>query len=131
MGVGFTLKIPNIDKYRGRLPYAFILDYLSDIEIKAMFGCYGVYAGGKLCLFLVDRPAGVDRPDGEPMQNGIYIATTATHCDQLRPEFEGADFQQLKGGKVWIFVAADDARFEQYAVRACEMISSGDPRIGR
>ncbi len=129
--MGLPLTTSNIDKYRDRLPYGFILDYLTEAEIKPMFGCHGVYEGGKLCLFLVDRPAGVKRPDGDPMSNGIYIATTDIHAPALRSEFAGADFQQLKGGKVWIFVAADDARFEQYAIRACEMISSGDKRIGR
>ena len=96
-----------------------------------MFGCYGIYANGKLCIFLVSREKPPARPDGETMRNGVYIATTTGHCDRLKEEFAQAEFYQLKGDKVWIFVPETSEILEEYAVRACEMISAGDPQIGR
>lgn len=113
-------------RYADKIPYVFILDYLSgvDIVIKPMFGCFGIYANGKLCLFLVRREAG-------PMQKGVYIATTTEHCSQLKTDFAEAEFDQLKGDKVWIFISEASEMFERYVIKACEMISSRDARVGR
>lgn len=120
-------------RYAGKVPYVFILDYLTgtDNVIKPMFGCHGIYANGKLCLFLMNRERPLTRREGSPMQKGVYIAATADHADSLKEIFPDAEFEYLKAGKVWIFVSETLAGFEQYVIAACEMITSGDKRIGR
>jgi hypothetical protein len=120
-------------KYAGKIPYNFVLDYLTriDIVIKPMFGCYGIYAGGKLCLFLMDRDKPLVRRVAEVLQKGIYVATVTDHVDLLKNVFPAAEFEMLKEGKVWMYVPEASAEFEEYVIRACELISAGDPRIGR
>jgi hypothetical protein len=120
-------------KYADKIPFNFILDYLSgiDIVIKPMFGCYGIYAGFKLCLFLMDRDKPLARREAEGMQKGVYVATAADHVDSLKNVFPAAKFEMLKEGKVWMYVPEASAEFEEYVVRACEMIRAGDARIGR
>ena len=119
--------------YEDKIPFRFVLDYLTavDIVIKPMFGCHGIYANGRLCLFLMNRERPLIRRKAEPMQKGIYIATTTDHVEQLKQTFADAEFEFLKEKKVWIFVSDESENFEPYVIRACEMISSGDPRIGR
>ncbi len=96
-----------------------------------MFGCYGIYAEGKLCLFLMNREKPLIRSEGEPMQKGVYVASTAEFADELSSVFPNAEFEMLKKGKVWIFISEELAEFENYVIAACEMISKGDKRIGR
>jgi hypothetical protein len=71
------------------------------------------------------------RREKEDMQKGVYVATTVDHIESLKTDFPSAEFEMLKEGKVWIFVSENLAEFEAYVVRACELISAGDPRIGR
>lgn len=120
-------------KYADKIPFNFVLDHLTgvDIIIKPMFGCYGVYTGGKLCLFLMDRKKPLIRRETEPLQKGIYVATTAGHVDSLKKVFPAAEFEMLKEGKVWMFIPAAIPEFESYVIRACELIGAGDARIGR
>ena len=121
-------------RYADKIPYVFILDHLPDVEpvIKPMFGCYAIYVGGKLCLFMLNREKPILPAQKNPGdQNGVYIATTAENCDSLREEFPEAAFQMLKAGKVWIFVSQKSDKFEEYSIRAAEMINAGDPRVGR
>lgn len=120
-------------KYADKIPYNFVLDYLRgvDIVIKPMFGFYGLYTGGKLVLALIHQKKPMRGRESAPLQKGVYIATMVEHLDSLRTEFPAAKFDELKEGKVWIFVSETLAEFEEYTVRACEMISAGDVRIGR
>lgn len=120
-------------KYADKIPYVFILDYLVgvDITIKPMFGCYGVYANGKLCLFLMNREKPLIRREGELMQKGVYVATNAVYGDELKPFFGLAEFEYLKAGKVWIFISETAEYFEPYVLTACKLITDGDARVGR
>jgi len=120
-------------RYADKIPYVFVLEHLTGIEIviKPMFGCYGIYANGRLCLFLMRRERPLRRRENVPMQQGIYVATTTEHIGGLRPFFPLAEFEVLKAHKVWIFIAETLDKFEEYAITACEMISRGDQRIGR
>jgi hypothetical protein len=120
-------------KYEDKIPFRFVLDYLTSVDfvIKPMFGCHGIYANGRLCLFLMNRERPLTRREAEPMQKGVYIATTTDHMDDLKKTFAYAEFELLTEKKVWIFVSEASRNFEQYVIRACEMISSGDARIGR
>jgi hypothetical protein len=125
--------MPDNIKYADRIPFGFILDHIlrDDAAIKPMFGCFAVYAGSKLCLFLVDRGEPTTKPDGETMDNGVHVATTARHVDSLKQDFPEAEFRMLKDGKVWMLITSSAPRFEEDVIRACEMIDSHDPRIGR
>lgn len=125
--------MPDKIKYADRIPFAFLLDHIlrDDVVIKPMFGCFALYAGGKLCLFLVDRGEPLAKPDGETMDNGVHVATTVDHVDPLRREFPNAEFRVLKDGKVWMLIPSGNASFEQDVIKACELIDSHDPRIGR
>lgn len=119
-------------RYADKIPFAFVLDYLSDdIVIKPMFGCYGIYANGRLCLFLMNRERPLIRREAEPMQKGVYIATSEEHVPELKPMFPDAEFEYLKAGKIWIFVSETLPEFEANVIRACEMITAGDARMGR
>jgi hypothetical protein len=125
--------MPDSKRYEDKIPFRFILDYLVgvDIIIKPMFGCHGIYANGRLCLFLMNRDRPLIRRESDPMQKGIYVATTTDHAEQLKRVFSDAEFELLKEKKVWIFISDTSEKFEQYVIAACGMISSGDPRIGR
>lgn len=131
--MGLALNMARLTHYENKIPYPFVLDYLTGVElvIKPMFGCYGIYSNGKLCLFLVHREKPLVRREKEPMQKGVYVATTTAHSPHLKAEFPKAEFEQLKGEKVWVFISDTLDNFEQYVVRACELISSNDERIGR
>lgn len=135
LGLANSRRIVKIERmrYADKIPYVFILDYLVgvDIEIKPMFGCYGIYANGKLCLFLMHREKPLIRRDGDPMQKGVYVATTEDNVSSLRRNFARAEFEMLKEGKVWFFFSETLPEFEDYTVKACELIRSGDVRIGR
>jgi hypothetical protein len=119
-------------RYADKIPFVFILEYLpDDIVVKPMFGCWGIYFGGKLVLFLQLRDRGVLPDRGDEYQNGVYAATSTRDIESLRIEFPDADFQQLKDEKVWIYFNDEAANFERYTTKVCEMITSNDPRIGR
>lgn len=119
-------------KYADKIPYNFVLDHLAiDIVIKPMFGFYGIYTWGKLCLCLIRREKPLIRREKEPLQKGVYIATTVDHINSLRTDFPAAEFEILKEGKVWVFVSEELPGFEAYVIRACDLINAGDPRIGR
>src|SRR5438132_9091019 len=107
--------------YEDKIPFRFILDYLVDVEIviKPMFGCYGVYSKGRLCLFLMGRDEPIIRRDGQAMHKGVSIATSANYADQLKTVFPDAQFRLLKQDKVWIFVSAIIEPFEPYVIKAC------------
>jgi hypothetical protein len=119
-------------KQAEKIPYVFILDNLAgvDIIIKPMFGCYSIYAGAKLCLFLVSRDKPLI-PNGRSQQNGIYVATTTDWIDSLKIDFPGAEFDRLKDKKAWLYLSEAGTDFEKDAIKACEMISAFDARIGR
>lgn len=124
----------NIEKmrYSDKIPYVFVLEYLTEIAIviKPMFGCYAIYVDAKFCLFLLSRNKPL-LPNGRSEQNGIYAVTTVQHIDTLKKDFPLAEFDLLKSDKVWMFLAEGSSDFEKYAIKACELISAFDSRIGR
>jgi hypothetical protein len=113
---------------RSRVPHEFVLDAL-DVLLpitKPMFGCLAVYVKDKIVLILRDRPD--HRAD-----NGIWLATSAEHHASLQREFPYMRSIQMFGTTVtnWQVVPADARDFEESAMRACELLIAGDPRIGR
>jgi hypothetical protein len=91
-----------------------------------MFGCVAVYVEEKIVLILRDKP-------GTKADNGVWLATTAEHHESLRREFPQMRSIEVLGREVtgWQVLPADAADFEEAALRACELVLQGDPRIGK
>ena len=110
------------------VPHPFVLDALEAAhpETRPMFGCIAVYVGEKIVLVLRDR-AGAD-PD-----NGVWVATIPEHHESLLRELPSLRSITVFGSGVtgWQVLPDDAPDFEESALRACEMILEGDPRIGK
>jgi hypothetical protein len=110
------------------IPHTFVLDELAPLapETRPMFGCLAVYVEDKIVLILRDK-----RPP-EP-DDGVWLATTEEHHASLRRDFPGMRSIAVLGAGTtgWQVLPAGDADFEEAALRACELIRAGDPRIGK
>jgi hypothetical protein len=115
-------------KPRKAAPHEFVLDALAALSVRTrpMFGCLAVYFEEKIVLVLRDKP-------GANADNGVWLATTKEHHESLRREFPNMRSIQVLGKKVtgWQVLPVDAPDFEESALRACELIASGDPRIGK
>jgi hypothetical protein len=115
-------------KKRKTIPHEFVLDAISSVSpwTRPMFGCVAVYVENKIVLILRDKPD--HRPD-----NGVWLATTSEHHESLRREFPRMRSIQVLGSGVtgWQVLPSEEDDFEESALRACEMIVAGDPRIGK
>ena len=122
------MRKPVPGKQRKPVPDEFVLDALAHlpIETRTMFGCLAVYRGDKIVLILRDRR-------NYPADNGVWIAITPEHHESLRPEFPYMRAIQFvrKGMTGWQVLPANAPDFEQAALRACELVSARDPRIGK
>lgn len=121
------LKLPA-PKRRKAVPHAFVLEVLDSVSpwTRPMFGCVAVYVAEKIVLILRDRPT-------YPEDNGVWIATTREHHESLRRDFPSMRSIGVLGEEVssWQVLPAEAADFEEAALRACELILAGDPRIGK
>lgn len=115
-------------KKKKALPHPFVLDALEAAlpETRPMFGCTAVYVGEKIMMVLRDK--GPQDPD-----NGVWLATIHEHHDSLRRELPSLRSITVLGSGVtgWQVLPVTGAGFEEEALRACEMILVGDPRIGK
>jgi hypothetical protein len=95
-------------------------------ETRPMFSCLAVYLGDKIVFALRDK---AERPE----DNGVWLATTAEHHQSLRRDFPHMRSIQSFGKKpsAWQVLPADAPDFEESALRACELVTARDPRIGR
>jgi len=91
-----------------------------------MFGCLATYVKDKIVLILRDKLQNT-------ADNGVWLATTEEHHESLRREFPNMRSIQVLGKPVtgWQVLPTDAPDFEESAVRACELILAGDPRIGK
>jgi len=119
---------PFAVKPRKAVPHAFVLDALAPLSPRThpMFGCLAVYVGEKIVLILREKR-------DHTADNGVWIATTQEHHASLRHEFPNMRSIPVLGKKVtgWQVLPADAPDFEETALRACELIAAGDPRIGK
>jgi hypothetical protein len=115
-------------KRRKAVPHEFVLDAIAALspETRSMFGSLAVYVADKIVLALRDRP-------NATADNGVWLATTQEHHQSLRREFPNMRSIQLLGKNVtgWQVLPVDAPDFERAALRACELIVAGDPRIGK
>ncbi len=117
-------------KRRKPVPHEFVLDAIAPLSprTRPMFGCLAVYVEDKIVLILRNK----DKRD-QTADNGVWLATTKEHHQSLRQEFPNMRSIQVLGKKVtgWQVLPADAQNFEEAALRACELILAGDPRIGK
>jgi len=118
----FTLK-------RKSVPHEFVLEALASLspETRSMFGCLAVYVKDKIVCVLRDK---CNETAGD---DGMWLATTIEHHESLRQDFPNMRSIGVLGKKVtgWQVLASDTPDFEEAALRACEFIVAGDPRIGK
>jgi hypothetical protein len=115
-------------RQRKAVPHQFVLDAIAELSptTRPMFGCLAIYVARKIVLILRDkRDATAD--------NGVWLATTKEHHDALRREFPNMRSIRVLGKGVtgWQVLPADASDFEEAALRACDLILTRDPRIGK
>ncbi len=115
-------------KPRKAIPHAFVLEALASLApfTRPLFSCLAVYVGEKIVLALRDKP-------NHTADNGVWLATEEVHHASLRREFPNMRSIQVFDKPVtsWQILAADTPDFEEAALRACDLIAAGDPRIGK
>lgn len=111
-------------------PFQFVLEELLSIRpaVRQMFGFTYIYLDEKLLLSLRESPK-------QPQYNGVWLYTQAEHIESLRREFPQLPrryfWRSRKSGSGWVILASGLEDFEEYALRACELILRGDQRVGR
>jgi hypothetical protein len=120
--------VAPVAKAPKKIPFDFVLDELAELSpvTRPMFGCTSVYIGEKIVMVLRDK-------EGDLYDNGIWIATTEAHHAALRVDLPIMRSIKVFGEGVtgWQVLPADDDRFEEHALRACEIVRVNDPRIGK
>lgn len=115
-------------KRRKPVPHEFVLDAIAQLSprTRPMFGCLAIYIEDKIVLILRDKPT-------YPEDNGVWIATAVEHHRTLRREFPNMRSVGVFQKKVtdWQVLPSDAEDFEESALRACELVLAGDPRIGK
>jgi hypothetical protein len=91
-----------------------------------MFGCLAIYVRNRIVLILRDKR-------DPTADNGVWLATTEEHHESLGRDFPSMRSIQVFGKKAtgWQVLPADAEDFEEAALRACEFVLAGDPRIGK
>ncbi|HKO98968.1 MAG TPA: hypothetical protein VJU86_18345 [Pyrinomonadaceae bacterium] len=111
-----------------RLPFDFVIEELAPLRpiVKQAFGFVYVYLDDTLLLALRDSVK-------QPATNGMWLFTSREHVDNLAREFPELSRRQIwrSGKNCWIVLASRLEYFEEYALKACELILNGDRRIGR
>ena len=119
--------IPS-SKPRSSVPHEFVLETLAPVSpwTRPMFGCTAIYVGEKIVLILRQKP-------NYERDNGVWMATSREHHASLERDFPNMRSIELLGEPVtnWQLLPMDAPDFEESAMRACELVISGDPRIGR
>jgi len=115
-------------KARKSVPHEFVLEALEPVSpwTRPMFGCTAIYVGEKIVLILRQKPS-------YERDNGVWLATAHEHHESLREDFPNMRSIELLGEPVsnWQILPIDAPCFEESAMRACELVIAGDPRIGR
>ena len=110
------------------VPFEFVLERLDRLKpvLKPMFGCHAIYAGEKIMIVLRKKNEGKE-------DNGIWLATLREHHSALRKDFPSIRSIRILGGEnsQWQLLPFDAVDFEESAMKLCDMILHGDPRIGK
>lgn len=126
--IGPASDVPFVIERRKALPHEFVLEAIAPLSprTRPMFGCLAIYVEDKIVLFLRDKAT-------SPADNGVWLATTVDHHESLRREFPNMRSIQILGKPItgWQVLPADAPDFEEAALRVCDLILAGDPRIGK
>ena len=108
-------------------PFEFALEELQPMRptVKQMFGFSYVFVGDRLILLFRNRT-------NQSQFNGVWLATTEEHFDSLQKEFPVSPSWLIPfAKKQWLLIPLTAQGFEEYSVKACELILGGDVRLGR
>jgi len=107
------------------MAHKFIVDYLYPLvpRIKNMFGNHSLYIGDK--IYLATR-----HKEKNPLDNGIWVGTKVEHHESLQKQFPSLTNIRTYNIKKWLLLPVDAEDFEEVAIEICELIKSGDPRVG-
>ena len=110
------------------LPFPFVIEELLPIRptVKQMFGFTHVYLDERLICSLRNSIK-------QPATNGMWLYTTVSDLEGLAKEFPHLPRRCLwrSKEKAWVILPSKLGEFEEYAIKACELILQGDRRIGR
>lgn len=113
---------------KSQIPFSFVADELAPLRptIKQAFGLTYFYLGDILLCCL-------RKSSKQPATNGMWLFTTVDDVDSLGNEFPELSrrYRWRSGTNAWVILPAKLEHFEEYAFKACEMMLSGDRRIGR
>ena len=119
---------PFAVKPRKPVPHEFVLEAIATLSprTRPMFGCLAIYVEDKIVFILRDKR-------DQTADNGVWLATTEEHHKSLRQEFPNMRSIKVFGKKVtgWQVLPSDAQDFEQTALHACELVLTGDPRVGK
>jgi hypothetical protein len=116
-------------RQRKAIPHEFVLDALAPVSprTRSMFGCLAIYVDERIVLILRNKDKAGER------DNGVWLATTHEHHESLRRDFPSMRSIKVLGQNVtgWQVLPSDAEDFEEAALRACDFVLAGDPRIGK
>lgn len=93
--------------------------------VKQMFGFTYVFVGDRLILLLRNRK-------NQSQFNGVWLATDEEHFESLQKEFPVSPAWLISfAKKQWLFIPINAEEFEEYSLKACELILRGDARVDR
>lgn len=122
-----AVRNPTKVKILKPVPFEFVLEQLAPLApmTRPMFGCTAVYVGEKIVLVLRDKDGSVD--------DGVWLATTHEYHASLKKDFPSMRSISVLGKDPtgWQVLPSDSVDFEEAATRACSLILSEDPRIGK
>ena len=116
---------------RRTAPHQFVLEALMPLEpeVRPMFSGFAVYVGDKIVLMLRDSLK-------SPADNGVWLVfSESARLDDagILRDFPSLRTIELLAGKIghWRLIPSDSPTFESEALRACELLLTKDPRLGR
>lgn len=86
-----------------------------------------IYLGKRIMLILRKR-------DNQPEWNGVWVATGKEHHESLKnniPELGSFFFEGDERHGNWLLLRDNAEDFEGAAIKVCDLIAHGDPRIGK
>src|SRR5688572_25585795 len=102
------------------MPFDFVIEELAELRpvVKSAFGFTYVYYLDDLLLFTLRDSV------KQPATNGMWLFTSSEHVDSLAKEFPDLSRRQVwrSGKNCWIVLASRFECFEEYALKACELI---------
>lgn len=115
-------------KRKAMVPFEFVLEELfeSSPYTKPMFGAFAVYINEKIVFILREK-------EQYQEDNGVWLATSQEHHNELKKILP--NMRSIKifgpGPTGWQILPEDSSDFEESVLRACQLVLSKDPKIGK